>query len=87
MEDIKEKTADEIKRNYNKEYYEKNKEELRKKRRIRYRKSKKELKTKYGVNVKIIDTNLYIIYGNEESSNYFLTRNDLLDILQKSINC
>ena len=87
MEDIKEKTADEIKRNYNKEYYEKNKEELRKKRRIRYRKSKKELKTKYGVNVKIIDTNLYIIYGNEYSSNYFLTRNDLIDILEKSMKC
>lgn len=87
MEDIKEKTADEIKRNYNKEYYEKNKEELRRKRRNRYRKSKIELKTEYGVNIKVIDTNLYVIYGNEESSNYFLTRNDLLDILQKSINC
>lgn len=44
------------------------------------------IKTKNGVNLKILTKDMCCIYGDKNSSNYFLQRKDLEELLKKEWN-
>lgn len=44
------------------------------------------IKTKNGVNLKILTKDMCCIYGDENSSNYFVERKDLEELLKREWN-